>query len=36
MVLASAPVLRRRKEADTSRDRGFFEHTVRHLLPAKE
>ena len=33
---ASAPVLRWRKEADTSRDRGFFEHTVRHLLPAKE
>lgn len=33
---ASAPVLRQRKEADTSRDRGFFEHTVRHLLPAKK
>ncbi len=33
---ASTPVLRQRKEADTSRDRGFFEHTVRHLLPAKE
>ena len=33
---ASAPVLRRRKEVDTGRERGFFEHTVRHLLPAKE
>ena len=33
---ASAPVLRRRKEVDTGRDRGFFEHTVRHLLPAKK
>ena len=33
---ASAPVLRRRKEVDTGRDRSFFEHTVRHLLPAKE
>ena len=33
---ASVPVLRRRKTADTTRDRGFFEHTVQHLLPAKE
>ena len=33
---ASAPVLRQRKEGDASRDRGFFEHTVHHLLPAKE
>ena len=33
---ASAPVLRRRKEVDAGRERGFFEHTVRHLLPAKE
>lgn len=33
---ASAPVLRRRKEVDTGRERGFFEHTVRHLLPAKK
>ena len=33
---ASIPVLRRRKTADATRDRGFFEHTVQHLLPAKE
>ena len=33
---ASTPVLRQRKDADTTRDRGFFEHTVQHLLPAKE
>lgn len=33
---ASTPVLRRRKAGDATRDRGFFEHTVQHLLPAKE
>ena len=33
---ASTPVLYRRKEQDKTRDRGFFEHTVHHLLPAKE
>ena len=33
---ASAPVLRQRKERDTTRDRGFFAHTVQYLLPAKE
>ncbi len=33
---ASIPVLRQRKEADTTRDRGFFDYTVQHLLPAKE
>lgn len=32
---ASAAVLRARKEADTTRDRGFFDHTVTRLLPAK-
>lgn len=32
---ASPAVLRARKEGDTTRDRGFFEHTVTHLLPAK-
>ena len=33
---ASVPVLRQRKEADATRDRGFFDYTVQHLLPAKE
>ena len=33
---ASVPVLRQRKEGDATRDRSFFEHTVQHLLPAKE
>ena len=33
---ASIPVLRQRKAGDATRDRGFFEHTVQHLLPAKE
>ena len=33
---ASVSALRRRKEADVSRSRGFFDHTVKHLLPAKE
>ena len=33
---ASIPVLRQRKAGDVTRDRGFFEHTVQHLLPAKE
>ena len=33
---ASTPVLRQRKAGDATRDRGFFEHTVQHLLPAKE
>lgn len=33
---ASTPVLRRRKAGDATRGRGFFEHTVQHLLPAKE
>lgn len=33
---ASVPALRRRKEADITRGRGFFDHTVKHLLPAKE
>lgn len=32
---ASAAVLRARKNADDTRQRGFFEHTVTHLLPAK-
>ena len=33
---ASGPVLYRRKEQDKTRDRGFFEHTIHYLLPAKE
>ena len=33
---ASVPVLRQPKEADATRDRGFFDYTVQHLLPAKE
>ena len=33
---ASVPVLRQRKEQDATRDRGFFDYTVQHLLPAKE
>ena len=33
---ASIPVLRQRKAGDATRDRGFFEHTVQRLLPAKE
>ena len=33
---ASVSVLQQRKEGDTTRDRGFFDHTVQHLLPAKE
>ena len=33
---ASIPVLRQRKAGDATRDRGFFEHTVQYLLPAKE
>lgn len=33
---ASATVLRQRKDADKTRDRGFFDYTVQHLLPAKE
>ena len=32
---ASPAVLRARKEGDATRDRGFFDHTVRNLLPAK-
>lgn len=32
---ASPAVLRARKDRDTTRDRGFFDHTVPHLLPAK-
>lgn len=32
---ASPAVLRARKEADTTRDRGFFEHSLTRLLPAK-
>lgn len=35
-LLAGTGTLRRRKEADASRDRGFFEHTVRELLPRKQ
>ena len=33
---ASVSVLQQRKEGDTTRDRGFFDHTVQNLLPAKE
>ena len=33
---ASVSVLQQRKEGDTTRDRGFFDHTVQHRLPAKE
>lgn len=33
---ASVSVLQQRKEGDTTRDRGFFDYTVQHLLPAKE
>ena len=33
---ASVSVLQQRKEGDTTRDRGFFDHTVQQLLPAKE
>lgn len=33
---ASVSVLQQRKEGDTTRDRGFFDRTVQHLLPAKE
>lgn len=33
---ASVSVLQQRKEGDTTRDRGFFDDTVQHLLPAKE
>lgn len=32
---ASPAVLRARKEADLTRDRSFFEHTLTRLLPAK-
>ena len=32
---AADPQLRRRKEGDAARDRGFFDHTLTHLLPAK-
>lgn len=32
---AADPQLCRRKEGDTARDRGFFDHTLTHLLPAK-
>lgn len=32
---ASPAVLTARKEGDTTRDRGFFAHTLTHLLPAK-
>lgn len=32
---ASPAVLRARKDRDITRDRGFFDHTVTHLLPAK-
>ena len=33
---ASVSVLQQRKEGDTTRDRGFFDHTIQHRLPAKE
>ena len=32
---APDPVLRRRKEGDAARDRGFFEHYLQELLPLK-
>ena len=32
---APDPVLRRRKEGDAARDRGFFEHSLTALLPLK-
>ena len=32
---ASEQTLRARKAGDTTRDRGFFEHTCTHLLPLK-
>ena len=32
---ASEEVLRRHKEADTTRSRGFFEHHLTYLLPLK-
>lgn len=32
---ASPAVLRARKEADTTRDRGFFDHSLTRLLPVK-
>lgn len=32
---ASPAVLRARKEADATRDRGFFDHSLTRLLPAK-